>query len=355
MSSDATSTSTHEHWPSLAELERGLAEIAQLRVAVVGETIIDEYAYCDAIGKSGKEPMLVTRFTGCEVQAGGVLAIANHLADFCRSVDIVSALGDYDDRETFVRSAIKPGIHGEFVIKPNSPTIVKRRYVDAYSHAKMLGVYNMNPAELPNTEDFCQRIRDACARNDVVIVADYGHGLLTESSISLLGQHAPFLAINTQLNAANHGYNVVSKYPRADYACVHEGELRLDARQPHADLDPLAWATCRRLNARSLMVTMGRQGTALYDAGGSVFRCPARATKVVERVGAGDAVLALTSMASAAGLSAPVINTLGNLAAAQVVAVMGNRAAIEKQGLLAQAANFLPSQTCSPLVLECAQ
>src|SRR5262245_7024944 len=58
-----------------------------LKVLVVGETIIDEYAYCEAIGKSGKEPVLATRFLGCDKFGGGVLACANHAASFADHVD----------------------------------------------------------------------------------------------------------------------------------------------------------------------------------------------------------------------------------------------------------------------------
>ena len=43
-------------------------------VLVVGETIIDEYTYCEAIGKSGKEPVLASRFVGMDRFGGGVLA-----------------------------------------------------------------------------------------------------------------------------------------------------------------------------------------------------------------------------------------------------------------------------------------
>jgi len=326
-------------------LMAGLEAMRELRVAVVGETIIDEYAYCDAIGKSGKEPMLVNRFLRSDAQGGGVLAVANHLADFCKHVEVVSALGSIDRREDFVRESLRPGITPTFVTKTNAPTIVKRRYIDAYSRAKMMGVYHMDTSPLVGEDEdaFIAALEPVLARCDVVIVADYGHGLITRRGVDLLCARSRFLAVNTQLNAANAGYHVLSKYPRADFACLHEGELRMDARDLRAELPALLEITAQRMGARAVMVTQGKSGTSLFTRHRGVFHCPALATTVLERIGAGDAVLALSSVATAAGLSPEIVSVLGNLAGAQMVAVMGNSASIRKSRLVQSAGHLLAS------------
>jgi bifunctional ADP-heptose synthase (sugar kinase/adenylyltransferase) len=329
----------------MAGLMAGLEAMRELRVAVVGETIIDEYAYCDAIGKSGKEPMIVNRFLRCDEQGGGVLAVANHLADFCKHVEVVSALGSVDRREDFVREALRPGITPTFVTKTGAPTIVKRRYIDAYSRAKMMGVYRMDPSPLvgEDEEAFIAALEPVIARCDVVIVADYGHGLITRRAVDLLCERSRFLAVNTQLNAANAGYHVLSKYPRADFACLHEGELRMDARDLRAELPALLEITAQRMGARAVMATQGKSGTSLFTRHRGVFHCPALATTVLERIGAGDAVLALSSVAIAAGLVPEIVSVLGNLAGAQMVAVMGNSASIRKSRLVESARHLLAS------------
>jgi len=337
----------------MADVSAGLEAIGRLRVAVVGETIVDEYAYCDAIGKSGKEPIIVNRFLRCDAQGGGVLAVANHLADFCARVEIVSALGSIDRREEFVRSTLRPEVVPTFVTKTGSPTIVKRRYIDAYSRAKMMGVYHMDTSPLAGAEEdeLVAALESTLARCDVVIVADYGHGLIGRRAVDVLCRQARFLAVNTQLNAANAGYHVLSKYPRADYACLHEGELRMDARDLRAELSALLESTAERMGARAIMATQGKHGTSLYTRHRGVFRCPALATTVVERIGAGDAVLALSAVATAAGLAPELVSVLGNLAGAQMVAVMGNSAAIRKSRLVESVRHLLasaPSTEVSP-------
>jgi bifunctional ADP-heptose synthase (sugar kinase/adenylyltransferase) len=325
-----------------AELER----LRGLRVALIGETIIDEYVYTDAIGKSGKEPMLVCRHVSQEAQGGGVLAIANHLSEFCESVELVSALGTHDTREEFVRSTLAPRVQPQFIYKQDSPTIVKRRYLDAYSLAKLMGVYHYNPAALCPKDEAAlgALLGSALERADLVIVADYGHGLLTAKLVEQLVTSSTFLAVNTQMNAANQGYHTLSKYRRLDYACLHEGELRLDARDLHGDLMTMSKAALERFDARALTVTRGKQGSLLLHREAGVFETPALATRVLERVGAGDAVLALTSLAIAGGIQPELVGILGNLAGAQQVSVMGNSQHIKKQRLLEQIREHLPER-----------
>jgi len=320
-----------------AEVRRGLESMLAIRVTVVGEAIVDEYAYCDSVGKSGKEPMLVTRFLHCEEQAGGALAIANHMAEFCGEVRLLTALGEFDRRETFVRASLHPNIRPTFITKPASPTIVKRRYLDSYSKAKMLGVYRMETSALSEAaaDAFSEGLRRTTSECDLVVVADYGHGLIHRRQVEELTGLATFLALNTQLNADNGGYNTLSKYPRADYACLHEGELRLDARDAHGDLVMLLRRARERIRGQAVMATRGASGTLLHTKEGE-YECPAFAKSVVERVGAGDAVLALSSAAVCAGLQPDAVNVLANLAGAQAVSYMGNHASIRKEALLTQ-------------------
>jgi bifunctional ADP-heptose synthase (sugar kinase/adenylyltransferase) len=149
--------------------------------------------------------------------------------------------------------------------------------------------------------------------------------------------------VNTQMNAANHGYHTLSKYPRADYVCLHEGELRLDARDLEGDLRDLMVRAAARVGANAFTVTRGREGTLLYRKDAGFFASASLAGEVVERVGAGDAVLALSSLAVACDVAPEVVGMLGNLAGAQQVAVVGNSAAVSKQQLAARVREILPA------------
>jgi bifunctional ADP-heptose synthase (sugar kinase/adenylyltransferase) len=337
------------HEPNLSQrdLLAALQRFAGLRVAVVGEVIIDEYVYCDALGKSGKEPMLVSRYVSSECQGGGVLAVANHLSEFCRSVELVSALGELEPREEFVLSSLRRNVRPHFIRKGGSPTIVKRRYLDAYTLAKMMGVYHLNPNPLSARDEEAYRalLGGVLPDCDLVIVADYGHGLISPGTVQLLCDRSRFLCINTQMNAANQGYHTLSKYPRADYACLHEGELRLDARDLNSDLGELIQRAADRLGARAFTVTRGKKGSLSYRKGERIVECPSLAREVVERVGAGDAVLALSSLGAACDLDSELLGTLGNLAGAQQVAVVGNRASVSKEKLVGRVRELFPTRS----------
>ena len=151
-----------------------------MKVLVLGESIIDEYHACEAIGKSGKEPILATRYMSTERSAGGVLACANHLASFCGQVSLVTFLGQGGDQEEFIRSRLKENITPTFLSKSNSPTIVKARYVENYLSQKLFEVYHLNDDPLNPAEEaaFIAVLEQLLPEHDLVLVADYGHGML---------------------------------------------------------------------------------------------------------------------------------------------------------------------------------
>ncbi len=321
---------------SIDEIFSHIEKLRNLKVLVIGEAIIDEYVYCESMGKSGKESVLVMKYLSKERYAGGAIAIANHLADFCDNVSLACYLGTEKTEEDFVRGSLKTNVDPLFVYKSESPTIVKRRFVDSYSLAKLLGVYKLNGEQLNQEEEnmLCNILEEQLPEYDVVIVADYDHGLLTPKVIDLLTEKSRFLAVNTQINAANMGFHTISKYAFADYVCIHEGEIRLDQRSRKGDLKDLIRVLASRMGDPSIMITRGSNGSIFYRRDEGFAFCPAFAVKIVDRVGAGDAVLALTSVTSADNVPADVISFVGNLVGADAVSIVGNKRAIDRVKLM---------------------
>jgi len=310
--------------------------LRDLKVMVIGESIIDEYVYCESMGKSGKESVLVMKYLSKERYAGGALAIANHLSDFCDKVTLLSYLGDKKPEEDFVRNRLAANIEPIFVYKAESPTITKRRFLDSYSLAKLLGVYDLNGEPL-NGEDqniLCGILKERLQEFDVIIVADYDHGLITPKIIDILTNGTPFLAVNTQINAANIGFHTISKYGNADYVCIHEGEIRLDQRSRKGDLRDLVRNLSTRMNNPSVMITRGSNGSLFYREDEGFTTCPAFAVKIVDRTGAGDAVFALTSLMAVRRAPSDAISFVGNLVGADAVSIVGNERAIDKIKLM---------------------
>jgi rfaE bifunctional protein kinase chain/domain/rfaE bifunctional protein nucleotidyltransferase chain/domain len=325
------------------EIADQLETLRALRVLVIGEAIVDEYVSCEALGKSGKEPILAMRACSAEAYPGGALAIANHLAEIAGEVRLVTCTGPEPERAAFIRSQLRPEVAATLLEWAEAPTIVKRRYVDQYFGTKLLEIYRMKDAPLRPAEAaaFARAVAEQMDDAHVVIAADYGHGLISPALAEQLGTQTRFLAANTQLNAANVGFHTIWKYPCADFVCLHEGELRLAYRSRTDDPRRLAAELAQRLGTRRLMITRGSNGTLLYERSGEFVETPALATRVVDRVGAGDAVLALTSLCAVADVPADVTGFLANLAGADVVASVGNSRALERLRVLRSVESLL--------------
>jgi rfaE bifunctional protein nucleotidyltransferase chain/domain len=320
---------------SAGDVAAALDSLRSIKAVVIGEAILDEYVYCAQMGKSAKEPVLAMRYESRDMHAGGALAVANHLASFCDSVELITYLGHHDAHEDFVRLNMRPNVRPNFIYKADSPTIIKRRYVESYLLSKLFEVYICNDEPIGRDEEarLCSLVEARIAHAGLVLAADFGHGLITDPTVEILTASDRFLAINTQINAANIGFHTISKYPRADYVCVHEGEVRLDARDRRGDLLPLVNDIAGRMSCGQVLVTRGKKGVS-YFYGGADHVAPAFASKVVDRIGSGDAVLALTSLCAAAGLPPPMIGFLANVAGAQKLQIMGNKKSLDRVATL---------------------
>jgi len=319
-----------EQW-SADDVMAFMDRLSSLRVVVVGEAILDEYVYVDQMGKSAKDPVLAMRYDRTETYAGGSLAIANHLSSFCKSVELVTYLGEHETQEAFVRSALRPGVRANFIMKRNSPTIVKRRYVEATLRNKLFEVYRFNDIPMTNgdEEELCALLEARIPAADAIVCADFGHGFLGRAAKTLLSNCGRFLAVNTQINAANVRFHAISSYERADYVCINEGELRLDARDRSAPLDLLVNGLSQKLQCSRFLVTRGADGVEYHD-NGVCHAAPAFARTIVDRVGAGDAVLGVTALAAVAKIPPEVIPFIANVIGAQKVSAMGNSVVIER-------------------------
>lgn len=320
-----------------------LRKIQSLRVLLLGEVIIDEYTYCETIGKSGKEPILVGRYLGKDRFGGGIIACANHVASFVDHVDVLTQLGRDYDQIGFVKDSLKANVNAFFIERKKSCTIVKERFVEKYLSQKIFEVYRMGDEfyDLEADSLLKQKLMEILPNYDLVIVADYGHGMMTQSTIDIVCKHSRFLAVNTQTNAGNYGFNFISRYPRADYVCLNQREVALETRNQLMTPQEMTRYVSNKLSCRQVMITRGSYGMVLHTAPDAYVEMPALATKVVDRVGAGDAVLCLSSLCAAINCDPTVMSFIASLAAADAVSMVGNQKNVEKNSLIRQAESML--------------
>lgn len=317
------------------DILRIIDRMASLNVLVIGDTILDDYQYCDVIGKSSKDPTLAMKYTSNDLFAGGVLAVANHVSNFAGNVQLVTRIGERDSHEDFIRSQLHSNISPHFIVQPNAPTLIKRRFIDGYSITKLFEIYVMDDSGLPPEKDLevCRWLEAELPKYDIVIASDFGHGAISNEMVRILADHSHFLAVNTQANAGNRGFHTISRYPRADYACIAEHELRLETRLQNGNIWPMMYEIRKKLGCTKFVVTRGRKGCAVCNGNGSFVQIPSFAQNIVDRVGAGDAFLSVTSLAAVQGVQNEVLGFIGNVVGSIAVEIMGNKKSIDKQNV----------------------
>ena len=89
-------------------------KMKNLKVLIIGETIIDQYVFCEALGKSGKESVLVMRDLETQDYLGGALAIAQHLSEFCTKVSVLSFIGEGNEYKSFIEDNIEKNVNSNW-------------------------------------------------------------------------------------------------------------------------------------------------------------------------------------------------------------------------------------------------
>ena len=321
---------------SFNDIAERLNKLKDLKVLLIGDGIIDEYHYCTALGKSAKSHLVVSKYITHEVFAGGAFAIANHIAGLCDSVKLVTLLGSQSWGEDFVLKSLKQNIDAKFFYRDDGPTIVKKRYVDQYLNQKIFEVNYLNNSYIDGEreEDIIRYLKSEIAGYDLVLVSDFGHGLITNKIKKIIEGSSKRYAVNTQTNAANAGYNMITKYSSPYFVCLDEPEIRLAAQDRYENIENIARKIKNDMGAEYLIVTLGKKGSIGINKENEINRTPIFSTKVIDTIGAGDAFFAFTAPCFASGLPLDMVSFIGNAVGALAVQIVGNKKPVEKHELL---------------------
>jgi cytidyltransferase-like protein len=312
-----------------------LGGLKKLKVLIIGDTIIDEYHYCAPLGKSVKEHLVVNKYLSDESFAGGVLAVANHVAGICDNVHLVTILGSQNPQKDFILKKLKENIKPKFFYRQDAATIVKRRFINQYLNQKLFEICYINDNEMPKklVKQILDYLNKQIPKFDLIMVGDYGHSFITEESIKLIEKKAKVLAVNVQANGANLGFNMVTKYHNIDFACIDESEARLACQDRFGEINDIAKILAKCVHARCLIITRGKNGSIGVDGHGRLNSTPAFSSWVVDRIGAGDAYFSFAASCFAKGLPLELISFVGNAAGAIAVQIVCNREPVEPQKL----------------------
>lgn len=312
---------------------------SKLKVLVVGDIIIDEYVFCKVQGLTTKDAAMSTKYESMERYAGGALAIARHLSNFAGQVTVLSMMGVENELADYVSDIMAP-IECCIVQENNFITPVKKRYLKMhhlrqvyekiFSVNRLLDVKDMRQVDYSK---FCHNLEQMIPEYDLVVVCDYGHGLLSEKSIRLIEKKAKFLAVNCQTNSANFGMNVINKYRRADAFVVDERELRLPFGQSLEETEDLLKKLSVQLNSKYGWVTLGAKG-ALGRNKDKEAMLSAVTLHVKDTVGAGDAFYSLAALAAVNDVPIDLATLIANIAGGIKTNLIGNSQPVKKVDLL---------------------
>jgi rfaE bifunctional protein nucleotidyltransferase chain/domain len=323
--------------PGLDALIDLLDQAAEMRVLMIGEVILDEYQYVHPSGQPSKENIIATRYHDTEIFAGGVIAAANHAAGFCRQVDVVTVIGDEDRREDVIDACLRSNVSLKPLYRPGAPTTRKLRYVDPSFLGKLFEVQFLDDRPLPDEQRRAlnEMLIDLAPRYDAILVNDFGHGLIAGDTVDTICALGSFVAVNAQTNSANRGYNLITKYPRADYICIDAPEARLAVGDRFSDLGTIASESLpARIDCQKIIITHGRHGCTTFGAGVGTETIPALTQTVVDTMGAGDAFFAITALLAKAGGRMADLGLIGNMVGALKVGIVGHRKPIDKVSVI---------------------
>ena len=322
---------------TFSNIKKLIEKFKSLKVLIIGETIIDKYVFCEALGKSGKEPMLVLRDIKTEQYLGGAAAISRHLSPFCNNIKLLSMIGEKSEHLKDIKKNLPNNVNFDYIKKNKSPTIEKKRFLDHINNNKVIGVYKINhePLETKDENLFSKKLKKLLPNYDVVIVSDYGHGLISKKSANIICTNAKYLALNAQINAANLGYHSMRKYKNVDFFINNESEMRHEMRDIKSKPENLIKKLSREQNIKDLVVTRGKNGAIIYNKKFNKFgSCGAFVKTALDKVGAGDAMLSIISLCLKNNFTRELSLLMGSLAGAQSTEIFGNKETVSKNKML---------------------
>lgn len=307
-------------------LNKEIDKIENLNILVIGDTIIDEYIYVSPLSKPSKENIISTLYQYQEEYLGGVIASANLASNFTKKINLLSLIGDEKKIKTFINEKVDVNINQIFFKSDKFITVKKSRIVDPNFLKKLFEISYFKAGELDVKvkSDINKWLKRNISQFDAVIVNDFGHGLIDVKTAKIISQEAKFLCLNSQTNSANRGFNLITKYEKADFICLDLPEARLASMMQYEDIDQIVNKLRDRIIFNDIIITNGKHGAIGYDQNLKKHSWPAFNHKAIDTMGAGDAFFCMSSLLIASGCKLEYAGFIANAIAALYVDIVGN-------------------------------
>ncbi len=305
----------------------GLIEkIAQARVLVVGDAMLDRYWYGGVERISPEAPVPVVAVTGVEERPGGAANVASNVTALGAHCTLMAVTGDDADADCLTTMLESKGIQTRLLRDKLVNTTVKLRVVSQQQQLIRIDF------EAPTSKDARNKMLNGYLSRlnefDVVILSDYGKGGLGD--IQEMIHAAREKNVPLVIDPKGDDYE---SYKGATLITPNRKEFeRVAGRyQDEGELVDKARGLVERLELEAILVTRSEEGMSLISRSGNVVHMPARAREVFDVTGAGDTVIATIAAAYAAGGEPADALHLANIAAGIVVGKLGSATATPEE------------------------
>lgn len=322
-----------------AELAEGVRRLANARVLVIGDAMLDRYVYGAVDRISPEAPVPVLKIENELALPGGAANVVRNLGALRAAVAFVSIIGD-DEAGGDLTGLVggQQGVEPWLLVQGRRITTLKTRFVAqgraVQGHQIMRADREDSRPVHPKLLDRLLKIaRDAMAATSIVILSDYRKGVLAGDTPSLLiaAAHAAGRRVVADIHGADY-----QRYAGADVVLAAARDLAAATGLATEGDDRVA-AAAAILRTRhafgAVLVTRGEDGMTLADADGAMH-FPAGSAEVFDIAGTGDTALATLGAGLATGLSLRLAARLANIAAGVVVGKIGT-AVVRESDLIA--------------------
>ncbi len=312
---------------TFAGLRDALARFHGVAVHVVGDTIVDSLTHTTMVGGMTKTPTPSVRLDNRIDYVGGAAIVAAHLSAAGAKVVLSTVLGDDVPRDFVLGELERLGVECRAVIDRTRPTTHKNTFT--CGDYRLLRVDTVDNRSISNVaaESIAAQIASTPAR--AVVFSDFRHGVFNRRTVPTLTAAIPkgvFRVADSQV--ASRWGNILD-FKGFDLITPNEREARFSLADQDIGVRPLAAQIHKAAECKVLILKLGDRGVLTCRSGDyvdyrSFFVIDSFAEKVVDSVGAGDALLAYATLAMATDGSDVVASILGTFAAARECEVEGN-------------------------------
>jgi rfaE bifunctional protein kinase chain/domain len=312
---------------TFADLREALGRMQGVKVHVIGDTIVDSYTYCSLIGGTAKTPTFSVKYERQVDYPGGAAVVAKHMRRAGAEVVFSTVMGNDALKDFVLADLAAMGIQCNAVIDPTRPTTQKNAFIT--NGYRMLKVDKLD--NRPITGRILDQLKSAVARYpaDAVVFSDFRHGVFNRQTIPSLTAAVPAGSLRVADSQVANRWGNILEFQEFDLITPNEREARFALGDQDSTIRPLAMDLYIKSRCKTLILKLGERGSITYRAPSpevrSFFIVDSFADRVVDAVGAGDAMLAYATLSLVSTKSSVMASILGSFAAAISCEHDGNR------------------------------